>query len=369
MSGSEIIMVSLDVNILRTDPGTQMRVKTDWDHVNELIEAIEAHGRSWPFPPIVAFQEGPGLPIWVADGFHRVAAARRAVLFECPAIIHPGTRRQAVLYAAGANADHGLKRTAADKYNAVRTLLNDPEWCEWADREIARQCNVSHPFVGKIRQEITGHAGQQDGRKYTNKHGETAVMAPKNGAGGVGGSMAPAPSSEMAIPAEETADYETELRDRIARVETAAHGPGATALIDRIDQEMAADYIQTLGGGTAVDPQQLGHGMKLRDVYISLGNLARQMAVVADSSDQDSTSFRFPIDNWVVDIRRADYDNPLDPDLAEAMAAVGLALQNTTGPQRRRAATILKLAATGEPAEVGEMITAVGRFLNTYNPK
>jgi hypothetical protein len=37
----------------------------------------------------------------------------------------------------------------------VETLLNDPQWRKWADRTIARRCNVSHPFVAKVREELT----------------------------------------------------------------------------------------------------------------------------------------------------------------------------------------------------------------------
>ena len=30
-------------------------------------------------------------------------------------------------------------------------LLNDAEWSQWSDREIAKQCAVSHPFVADVR--------------------------------------------------------------------------------------------------------------------------------------------------------------------------------------------------------------------------
>jgi hypothetical protein len=36
-----------------------------------------------------------------------------------------------------ANAPHGLRRTNADKRRAVVRLLEDTEWSQWADREIA----------------------------------------------------------------------------------------------------------------------------------------------------------------------------------------------------------------------------------------
>ena len=33
-------------------------------------------------------------------------------------------------------------------------MLSDIEWQDWSDREIARQCCVSHPFVAAIRKEL-----------------------------------------------------------------------------------------------------------------------------------------------------------------------------------------------------------------------
>jgi len=36
----------------------------------------------------------------------------------------------------------------------VMVLLNDPEWQEWSDREIARRCCVSHDFVNRMRKSI-----------------------------------------------------------------------------------------------------------------------------------------------------------------------------------------------------------------------
>jgi hypothetical protein len=36
------------------------------------------------------------------------------------------------------------------------TLLADPEWRQWSDREIARRCAVGHRFVGHLRQSLSG---------------------------------------------------------------------------------------------------------------------------------------------------------------------------------------------------------------------
>ncbi len=133
---------------LRTDGGTQPRASLSEETVAEYAEAMAAGVR---FPPVVAFYDGTDR--WLADGFHRVQAAQVAGRDSIEVDIRQGTRRDAVLYAAGANAQHGLRRTNADKRRAVFTLLADPEWSAWSDQEIARRCGVDPTWVGRLRRE------------------------------------------------------------------------------------------------------------------------------------------------------------------------------------------------------------------------
>ncbi len=145
-------MARIAVAALRLDGGTQPRAGLDGNTVGEYAEALAAGA---VFPPVVVFHDGADY--WLADGFHRVRAAQSAELAEIAADVREGTRRDAALYAAGANATHGLRRTNADKRRAVLTLLEDEEWRGWSDREIARRCGVTHPFVAKLRAEWGGN--------------------------------------------------------------------------------------------------------------------------------------------------------------------------------------------------------------------
>jgi hypothetical protein len=127
--------------------GTQARVGNNEDAVVDYVEALRA-GKQLP-PPVV-FKDEKG-KLWLADGFHRVEAHARIGARSLDVEQHAGTQRDAVLYAAGANAFHGLRRTPEDKKRAVLMLLADPEWAGWSDRAIADHCHVSHPFVAKLR--------------------------------------------------------------------------------------------------------------------------------------------------------------------------------------------------------------------------
>ena len=143
------IRMSLKLISIRRDGDTQPRAELNQDTVTEYADAMRSGDT---FPPVVVFYDGQDR--WLADGFHRIEAALQAQgsRGEFEARVYQGTQRDAVLYSAGVNAAHGLRRTTDDKRRAVIKLLADPEWQQWSDRKIARQCAVTHPFVAKVRQ-------------------------------------------------------------------------------------------------------------------------------------------------------------------------------------------------------------------------
>ena len=135
----------LKLSSIRLDGKTQSRAALDPPTVERYAAAM-LDGAT--FPPVCVFQDGPNL--WLADGFHRVAAAGRADLQELAAEVRPGTVRDARLHGLGANK-HGLHMTTLDKRAAVAAILADPEWCTWSDKKIATHVDVSRPFVAKMR--------------------------------------------------------------------------------------------------------------------------------------------------------------------------------------------------------------------------
>ena len=67
---------------------------------------------------------------------------------------------------------------AGTKRRAVETLLRDPEWSQWSDREIARRAAVGYTLVKTMRDFLTTRDGQLEPppRTYTTKHGSPAAM-------------------------------------------------------------------------------------------------------------------------------------------------------------------------------------------------
>lgn len=172
------LTVGFDVQDLQLDGGTQTRLRIDDAYIDALRDVIIS-GKEFR-DPIVVFYDCE--KYWLADGFHRVAATKRAGQHRLTADIRAGTKRDAILYSVGANDAHGLRRTNEDKRRAVETLLRDEEWNKWSDREIADRCGASNTFVGKVRAEITPSTVDSDAptkRNYIDRHGnETAMRIP-----------------------------------------------------------------------------------------------------------------------------------------------------------------------------------------------
>lgn len=163
---------TLEIASIRRDGGTQMRDQSRCESTVAEYQAAMEDGAN--FPPIVVFFDGAHH--WLADGFHRCFAADEAGLIDIEADVKQGTKRDAILYAVGANANHGLRRTNADKRRAVMALLNDEEWAQWSDSEIARRSGVHQTTVGRIRADASPMQNIGEERTYTTKHGTQATM-------------------------------------------------------------------------------------------------------------------------------------------------------------------------------------------------
>lgn len=158
------ITVNLDI---QARANTKEHTKVDRTVVVSYREDLDAGAI---FPPVVVFKGGD--KHWLSDGFHRYEAYTLAGRESIPVTINQGDMRDAILYAVGANADHGTRRTNADKQEAVLILLKDPEWGKWSDREIARQCKVNHELVGRLREKLSGVSARYGNDKSLSVHGK-----------------------------------------------------------------------------------------------------------------------------------------------------------------------------------------------------
>ena len=127
--------------------GTQARASTNDDAIDSYVESIEG-GQS--FPPIEVYFDGT--KYWLADGFHRLLAYKRAGKIDVQSRIFKGSRKDALLHALGANSKNSLYRSNADKRNAVEIALD--EFPEETNAFIAKICAVSPTMVSNARKRL-----------------------------------------------------------------------------------------------------------------------------------------------------------------------------------------------------------------------
>jgi Homeodomain-like domain len=70
---------------------------------------------------------------------------------------------------------HGKPLTNEDKRWIVVRMVEDGEWGQWSDREVARHCGVSHEFVSRLRRSLSTVDSEQR-RKVRTRHGTATVM-------------------------------------------------------------------------------------------------------------------------------------------------------------------------------------------------
>jgi len=133
---------------IKLDNAIQCRVSLNRKTVAAYAERMEK-GDNFP-PPDVFAVDGVNL---LADGGHRLAAARQTGRTSILVRIRQGTRKDAVKFAIQANRDHGLRFSNKDKRRAVQVCL-DVLADDLSDGAIAEMVGVSQPFVSKLRGQL-----------------------------------------------------------------------------------------------------------------------------------------------------------------------------------------------------------------------
>jgi len=162
----------LEISKIRIDGETQSRIALNEEVVAEyaqaMLEGVE-------FPAIIVFYDGSNY--WLADGFHRYFAAKKAGKTSILESINTGTVDDAKLYSSGANSNHGLRRTNADKRHAVEMASRLRS--EWSDRQIAKHCGVSVSLVGAVRRpEVAEKQNENRVASEIKKHIECSPTTP-----------------------------------------------------------------------------------------------------------------------------------------------------------------------------------------------
>jgi len=237
---------TLGIKEVRLDGGTQPRAAINEETVSDYAEIL----KDGSMPPLDVFFDGAAH--WLADGFHRYHAHLRnkspTVLCE----IHAGTRRDAILFSVGANAKHGLRRTQEDRRRAIQTLLEDIEWSEWSDRDIARACSVDGKTVAKVRKTL---GLEQEERKHL-RNGKVVTRTVK--------------ASDEPVEPETTLDHELAAEvQSLAAENTRLHDLLAAGNLDPTPEgkQAAMQTMEALRGQIAALEREVATLRTSRDEY------------------------------------------------------------------------------------------------------
>lgn len=237
----------MNIGALVMDERLQSRTEISEETVAEYVDAVKDGAE---FPPVLVYFDG--INYYLTDGYHRVLAHKRAEKVSIQCDVLQGTLRDAILHSAGVNAKHGMRRSYADKRKAVMTLLDDFEWSDWSNSEIARRCGVSPTFVANLRD-----SGGPAVVKYTTKGGNVATKAKAPGRP-VKEKEPELKGPEVIPPHTEKEDHNQEAIDMLlaeneelkARVAVAGmdaspeEKQAATALIDELREDLRITKIE-----------------------------------------------------------------------------------------------------------------------------
>jgi hypothetical protein len=141
---------TLPIEQIESDPEFQIRESQSQETIDEFAEAMEQKEK---FPPIDVVKIGQKHKL--ADGFHRLAAAKQAGKKEIRARITVGDEDTLLELALCGNSRNGMRLTTADKRRGIEKALrrwSDPK--DKSDRAIARMVGCTAPTVGKVRREV-----------------------------------------------------------------------------------------------------------------------------------------------------------------------------------------------------------------------
>ena len=261
------------------DEDTQQRERIDLDMVAEYAESIQCGSK---FPPVTVFFDSA--QYWIADGYHRYYAHKSSDIHEILADVHDGTKDDAVMFSFGANGTHGKRLTNADKHNNVKRALLFHRTKELSDRDIAKVCQVTHPFVSKIRKEVVTITTNGNG----NNLGNVSKTPPK-------------PALNLKTEKHDNEDYDQK--------DTDSQEPEYTEL-DQIKDELSGTYetirelteeknklLDSLAAGQLPEDEIVTAEQTMIDLRDEIKSLKAQVVALTEARDKHLSQYNAEVKN------------------------------------------------------------------------
>jgi len=132
------------------------------------VKTAKDKGADPDFEPLVGYRDMSG-EIYLSDGFHRRAALLAFDIKEFDVEVRESedAKRDAIENGFKANIAHGVRLTNADKIHNLNLALEDKEWAQLGNRELAEVIGTSESFVrtnrpkGKTPTKVKTRAGRE----------------------------------------------------------------------------------------------------------------------------------------------------------------------------------------------------------------
>ena len=144
--------VDIPINAITLDKKNQVRItgvadETIWQYMESMKDGAV-------FPPIIVYEVTPS-KYMLADGFHRVTANRNLGRETISATIHQGTEADALYYSRfTANRTNGLRLTRSDLQALCETIIQDPEYRDRTDMELAKLVGCADTTIAAARKRL-----------------------------------------------------------------------------------------------------------------------------------------------------------------------------------------------------------------------
>lgn len=207
----------LALELIRQDGGTQPRAFMNSSTVDDYKEILEEGGS---LPPVDVFYDGTDY--WLADGYHRIQAAKQVGFKTFPCTIHQGNIEAAQWFSFGANKSHGLRRTNKDKQRAVEAALAHPKAINLSNVEIAEHCGVSEITVRRHKELSSTLSKIDNSTRTVTRKGKTYKQKTANIGKGKKKESEPEPEKPVqpASQPEPESDYKPTFRSEKVEVQT-----------------------------------------------------------------------------------------------------------------------------------------------------
>jgi ParB-like chromosome segregation protein Spo0J len=127
-------------------PGATSRARVETALVGSFADLMTMGVK---LPPLEVYFDGT--TFWLADGFHRVAAARKLNRTTMPAMVMPGDKMRALLALLAANK---ASRSDDDKRHVAHLALTDPLLKTWNNQQLSEHIGVGQDLIQRVRRSV-----------------------------------------------------------------------------------------------------------------------------------------------------------------------------------------------------------------------